>query len=278
MRRRLSTAIILIVVLAFLYLPILSVMRDSLNKDPTLTTWGGATLHWFTVMWDDGEFRSDIGTSALVAVLATAASVAVALLTVLGSARLSRGAQTAFSMLTYARLMLPEVVSAVGLFLLFKKLDIGLGLFPVVIGHTVFCSAYATVVIHARYAGVSARFAEAAADLGAGPWRTFRKVTVPLLAPAITVAALLSFTFSFDDVVCSTFLSGTSVETLPMLIIGMIRRGITPEVNAIAVTVMVVTLVTLVLLALAANVRSAAGLAPARGTTEPAAPNGATHG
>jgi ABC-type spermidine/putrescine transport system permease subunit II len=230
-------------------------------------------------MWHDGEFRSDIGTSAVVAALATAASVAVALLTVLGSARLSRGTQTAFTMLTYARLMLPEVVSGVGLFLLFKKLDIGLGLIPVVIGHAVFCSAYATVVIHARYAGVSSRFAEAAADLGAGPWRAFRKVTIPLLAPAIVVAALLSFTFSFDDVVSSTFLSGASVETVPMMIIGMIRRGVTPEVNAVAVTVMVVTLVTLVLVALAANVRSAAGLAPAPAPgPEPATPNGAAHG
>lgn len=266
-RRRVWTTIVLVVVLLFLYLPILSVVKDSVNADRTLTTWGGATLHWFSVMFSDPEFRSDIGTSALIAVLATAVSVAVALLTVLGSARLSRGARAGFTMLTYARLILPEVVSAVGLFLLFRKVGIGLGLFPVVIGHAVFCSAYATVVIHARFAGLSARFAEAAADLGAGPWRTFTRVTIPLLAPAIVVAALLSFTFSFDDVVCSTFLSGANVETLPVLIIGMIRRGVTPEVNAIAVTVMVVTIVTLALLALAANIRAAADLTSARVTT-----------
>jgi ABC-type spermidine/putrescine transport system permease subunit II len=263
-RRHVTTTTVLAVVLAFLYLPILSVVVDALDKNGTLDTWGGATLHWFGVMADDPQFRSAFRTSALVAALTMVFSLCVALLIVLASAKLSKRTQSTFTLLTYARLILPEVVSSVGLYLLFDKLGIGLGLMPVVIGHTLFCSAYATVVIQARYAGVSAQFAEAAADLGAGPWRTFLKVTIPLLAPAIVVAGLLSFTFSFDDVVSSTFLSGASVETLPMLIIGMIRQRITPEVNAIAVTVMVVTIVTLVLLALAANIRSAAGLRPTR--------------
>jgi ABC-type spermidine/putrescine transport system permease subunit II len=262
-RHPFSTAI-LVAVLIFFYAPILVVAVNALNKDDTLNSWGGVTLHWFRQIFADDRIRTDFGTSALIAAATTVLSVAIAVTTVLAARRLPHGSRTAFNMITYARLVLPEVVMTVGLFLLFRRLDIELGLVPVVIGHTLFCSAYATVVVQARYAAISGRFSEAAADLGAGPWRTFRRVTLPLLAPALVVAGLLSFTFSFDDVVSSVFLSGSSLETLPMLMMGMIRRQVTPEVNAIAVAVMAITLVVVALVVAATNVRAAAGARSSR--------------
>jgi ABC-type spermidine/putrescine transport system permease subunit II len=144
------------------------------------------------------------------------------------------------------RIVLPEVVAAVGLFLLFRRLNVPLGMWTIAAGHVVFNSAYATIIIQARVATLNTTLEEAAADLGAVPWRAFRRVTVPLLRPAIIVAGLLIFTFSFDDVVTSAFLSGDAV-TLPVLIFGLMRFHVTPEVNAIGSGVMLITLVTFAL-------------------------------
>ena len=160
---------------------------------------------------------------------------------------------------TYMRIILPETVLAIGLFLLLRRYDVGLGVATIVIGHVVFNSAYATIVIQARMSTLSETLEQAAADLGATPWRVFRRVTLPLILPAVIVAGLLVFSFSFDDVVTSLFLGGPDAETLPVLLLGLIRLHVTPEVNAIGVLVMLTTTALLALAAMLSSVRSAAG-------------------
>jgi ABC-type spermidine/putrescine transport system permease subunit II len=258
-KRPLFPTIMLGAVLLLLNLPILAVAINSLNAGDTVTVWTGMSLRWFGEIIGDERIRAAFWNSTVIGLLATAVSVLIAVLTTLAARLLPKRAQTAFTLTTYARLILPEVVTAVGLYLLFNYLGIGFGIATVVVGHAVFCSAYATVVIQARYAGISDRYAEAAADLGARPLRAFRRVTVPLLAPALFVSALLSFAFSFDDVLSTTFLGGPDTETLPVLMMGMIRQHVTPEVNAIAATVMVATLVVVALLVAATNIRGVAG-------------------
>jgi ABC-type spermidine/putrescine transport system permease subunit II len=137
-------------------------------------------------------------------------------------------------------------VLAVGLFVLFRRFDVQFGATTVIIGHAVFNSAYATVVIQARLATLGGSLEEAAADLGAPPWRVFRRVTLPLLMPAVLVAGLLAFTFSFDNVITSAFLAGDQA-TLPVRILGLIRFRLTPEINAIASGVMLITFVSFAL-------------------------------
>jgi ABC-type spermidine/putrescine transport system permease subunit II len=258
-KRPLFPTIMLGAVLLLLNLPILAVAINSLNAGDTVTDWTGVSLRWFGEIIGDDRIRVAFWNSVVIGLLATAVSVVIGVMTTLAARLLPRRAQTAFTLTTYARLILPEVVTAVGLYLLFDYLGIGFGVATVVVGHALFCSAYATVVIQARYAGISDRYADAAADLGATPMRTFRRVTVPLLAPALFVSALLSFAFSFDDVLSTTFLSGPDTETLPVLMMGMIRQHVTPEVNAIAATVMVATLVAVALLIAATNIRAVAG-------------------
>jgi ABC-type spermidine/putrescine transport system permease subunit II len=247
-------------VLAFFYVPIGLVVANSVNADESLDEWGGFTLHWFGDIFGDHRVRSDFGTSVTISAVTMLASVLLALSAVLAAGSFGPRAKAMLNATTYARLMLPEVVVAVGLFLLLRRLDWPLGIVPVIIGHVVFCSAYATIVIQARYGMITGRYAEAAADLGASPWRTFRRVTAPLLTSSLIVAGLLAFTFSFDDVVSSVFLSGSSTETLPMLMLGLVRQRVTPQVNAIAVSVMVITLITLAVVAAATSIRSAAGV------------------
>jgi ABC-type spermidine/putrescine transport system permease subunit II len=140
------------------------------------------------------------------------------------------------------RIALPEVVFGIGLFLLLTELGLPLGMAAIVLGHVVFCSAYATIVIQARFAAMPDSYEQAAADLGAPPSRAFRRVTLPLLMPAVIVAALLSLTLSLDDVVTSQFLGGAEAETLPVYMLGKIRLNVSPEVNAIGTGFMLVTL------------------------------------
>jgi ABC-type spermidine/putrescine transport system permease subunit II len=167
-----------------------------------------------------------------------------------------RRARAVYDALIYARIILPEVVFATALFFLFLKLHFTLGLGAMIIGHTVWNSAYAAIIIQARMVGLDPALEEAAADLGATPWRAFRRVTLMTLLPAIAAAGLLAFTFSFDDVVTSFFLQGTSSSPLPIVIFGMIRFRITPEINAVGVMVM---LFTVALMSLAVTTLVAAG-------------------
>ena len=156
----------------------------------------------------------------------------------------------------YARIIVPEVVFATALFFLFLRFHFRLGLPAIIIGHSVWNSAYATLIVQARLIGLDPSVEEAAADLGATPWRVFRRVTLISLLPAIIAAGLLAFTFSFDDVVTSYFLQGTSQSPLPIVLLGMIRFRLTPEVNAIGVLVM---LFTVALMSLAVTAFATAG-------------------
>ena len=247
-------------VFVFLYLPIGIVLINSVNADESLIGWGGFTLHWYDQALSDQRVRDDFVVSVKVALLSTALSLAIAIAAGLWTRRASMRARRVLDATTYMRIVLPEVVLALALFLVLRRNEISLGIPTIVAGHVVFNSAYATLVIQARLATMGTTLEEAAADLGASPWRVFRRVTMPMLMPAVLVAGLLVLSFSFDDVVTSLFLGGTEAETLPVLLLGLIRVRVTPEVNAIAAGVMTITLVTFALAALVLSVRGAVGV------------------
>ena len=246
MRRRLPrpASVVTALVMVCLYAPIVAVLVYSLDKDPLLISWKGFTTHWYVQAFNDPQVRQDVLTSVEVAALSTVISVAIAICAGLWARRASPRARRIFDALTYARIVLPEVVFALGLLVLFNKLHIAFGIGAIVLGHVVFNSAYATVIIQARFATLGESLEEAAADLGANRWRVFRRVTLPLLMPAILVASLLAVSFSFDDVIVSQFLGGSNAEPISVLILGMIRLHVTPEVNAIGAALMLITLTT----------------------------------
>lgn len=264
-RRRPSLgAIATAVVFAFLYAPLVVVIADAFNANPTLTRWGGFTTRWFSAAFSDAETWSALWVSVRIAVVSTAVSLLIATPAALWARSAGSRGRSLLDATTYMRIVLPEVVAAVGLFLLFRRLNIGLGMWTVVAGHVVFNSAYATIVIQARMATLSPTLEDAAADLGATPWRTFRRVTLPLLRPAIVVAGLLAFTFSFDNVITSAFLGGDNA-TLPVRIFGLIRFRLTPEINAVAAGVMLITLVTFVLATVIVGLRTGSALVAGTG-------------
>jgi ABC-type spermidine/putrescine transport system permease subunit II len=249
------SSVIAAIVFAALYAPIVLVLLNSFNGDSSLVGWGGFTTRWYHAIVHDGRVKDAFVTSLEVALLSTALSLAIAVAAGLWARSASSRGRRVLDGATYLRIVLPEIVFALGLFLLATKLDLKLGVPMIVIGHVVFNSAYATIIIQARLATLNRTIEEAAADLGATPWRTFRRVTLPLLVPAVLVAGLLTFTFSFDDVIASQFLGGTNAETLPVLLLGKIRLHVTPEVNAIGAGVMLITLVSFAMAALVAVLR-----------------------
>jgi spermidine/putrescine transport system permease protein len=240
-RRHPVSAALSALVIAFLWIPLVAVLIGSLDSNSLLTGWSGATTQWYRKALTDPNVRSGFETTLVIAVLSALLSLAVALSGALWWRHAPRRARAFYDGLVYARIVVPEVVFASALFFLFLKIHFALGLPAIVVGHAVLNSAYSTLIIQARLIALDPALEEAAADLGATPWRAFRRVTLIALMPAIVAAGLLAFTFSLDDVVTSYFLQGTSQSPLPIVLLGMIRFRITPEINAVGVFVMFLT-------------------------------------
>ena len=236
-RRHPVVSILATLTMAFMWLPLVVVIGNSFNRNPLLASWGGLTLKWFGQAFRDEQVRSGLVTSLEVGLLTAGASLLVALTGVLWWRSASSRGRRLFDISVYARLVLPEVVFATALFLVFTRGGIPLGMTTTVIGHTVWASAYAAVILQARVRLLDPAVEEAAADLGASPLGVFFRVTLRGMLPGIVAAGVLAFTLSFDDVVTTFFLSGPQLNTLPLLILGLIRFRVTPEVNAIGALV-----------------------------------------
>ena len=148
-----------------------------------------------------------------------------------------------FDALLYLPIIVPEIAMAVMLLLFFILTHIRLGLGTVIIAHVAFCMSYVAVVVRARVAGLDRTLEEAAQDLYANEWQTFRRVTLPLIMPGIVSGALLSFTLSLDDFVITFFTTGPGTTTLPIQVYGMIKTGVTPEINALSALMLVASVV-----------------------------------
>lgn len=247
-RRSPVSAVLAAMVIAFLWIPLITVLIGSFDSDSLLTGWSGATTQWYRQALTDPNVRAGFETTLIIAVFSALLSLFVALTGALWWRGARRHARLFYDGLVYARIVVPEVVFASALFFLFLKIHFTLGIPAIILGHAVLNSAYATLIIQARLMALDPALEEAAADLGATPWRAFRRVTLITLMPAIVAAGLLAFTFSLDDVVTSYFLQGTAQSPLPIVLLGLIRFRITPEINAVGVFVMLLT-VTLMTLA-----------------------------
>lgn len=218
----------------FLYGPIALVALFSFNDSRLVSVWGGFSARWYASLAGNGAVREALAVSVRVALgsacLATA--VGTALATVLVRHGRFRG-RLALTGLVYVPLVMPEVVIGLALLLLFVALDVERGIVTLTLAHASFTTSFVAVVVAARLVGLDPDLERAAADLGAGPVDAFASVTLPLLLPAVGAGFLLALTLSFDDLVIASFASGPGATTLPMLIFSQVRRGVTPEINAI---------------------------------------------
>jgi putrescine transport system permease protein len=243
--------------LAFLYIPILSMIVFSFNNSRLVTVWDAAnspTLVWYRKLFANGQILDAALLSLQIA--AVTATCAVILGTLAGLALVRFGPFRGRAMLatmTTAPLVMPEVITGLSLLLLFVALEqltgwpAGRGIATITIAHITFAMAYVTVVVQSRLAGFDDSLEEAALDLGAKPAKVFFRITLPLIAPALVSGWLLAFTLSWDDVVISQFVSGPNSTTLPMVIFSKARLGVSPDINALA-TIMVLIVATGVVL------------------------------
>ena len=229
---------------AFLYLPILLLVVWSFNASKLVTVWGGFSTKWYGALFHNDQLmaaawvtlRVGLISATLATVLGTLAAVA---LTRHGAFR----GRTLFSGMSYAPLVMPEVIMGLSLLLLFVALKIDRGFLTVTLAHTTLTMAYVTVVVQSRLATFDRALEEAAQDLGATPTRAFWQVTLPNIFPAILAGWMLAFTLSLDDLVIASFTSGPGSTTLPMRIYSQVRLGVSPEINAVCTLLIAVVAV-----------------------------------
>lgn len=235
-----------IVVYVMLYAPIVVVVVYAFNESRLVQSWEGFGLEWWGTTWADESITKaltlSIWTATTNAVLATVVGTAAAI----GLRNVGRRSRAAFDSVMYTTLIVPEIVIAIASLLFFVTIGFPLGPVAIVITHAVFNISVVTLVCRARLAGMDRALEEASADLGATRWATFRGVTFPQLRPAVLAGALLAFTFSFDDVVLSTFVSAPGSTTLPLRVFSELRFGLTPKANVVATTMLAITLTAIV--------------------------------
>lgn len=226
----------------FLYAPIMVLVAYSFNRSRLSLHWEGFTGVWYALLWNDDAIFHSLTNSLLVAGITTLTCVATgtAASLVLGRAKV-RG-RPLLDGLVYLPMIIPEIVIAVAVVVFFSLVRMNLGLTTVIIAHITFCISYVIILVSARLAGMDRALREAALDLGANEWTVFFRVTLPIAAPAILSGALLVFTTSFDDYLITSFVAGVRSTTLPLEIYSRLKRGITPEINAISCVILAATI------------------------------------
>lgn len=230
-----------LIVLLFLYLPIVVLFINSFNDSRFGGEWTGFTFKWYERLWRERGLWQAFRNSLIVALSATVASTLLGTTAALALYRYKTRLQKAHYGLVYVPLVIPDILTGMSLLLLFIAINIKLGLFTVFITHTTFCLSYVTMVVLARLQNFDFSVIEAAQDLGANSWTVFRRVLMPLLAPGIAAGAMLAFTLSIDDFVITFFVAGQGTTTLPIYIYSMIKYGSTPVINALSVILLILT-------------------------------------
>jgi spermidine/putrescine transport system permease protein len=240
-------------VYAFLYIPLAIVVIFSFNDSKLNAEWVGFTTAWYGELFTDASMLQAAANSLLIAIVS--AAIATTLGTMAGIA-MHRYRPKLLPVLVFTPVSMPEILLGVSLLVFFLNsakpllaalgIDFDLGVMTVVIAHVTFSIGFVAIIVRARLAGMDESIFEAARDLGATPWQTFRLVTLPLVLPGIIAGALMAFTLSIDDFVITFFTSGVGTKTLPLEIYTMIKVAVTPEVNAVSTLLMVLTLAMIV--------------------------------
>ncbi len=241
-----------IVAYVFLYLPIVIVVVFAFNDTTRrVTAWDGFCTKWFGIALNDSVVQKALANSFLVAIPNAIMATLFGTMAALGLQRVGKRLRLAFDGLTYASIIVPEIVIALATLVLFATgfdviatvfgVKINFGHPTIIAAHVLFNTSLVLLLVRARLSGMDRTLVEASSDLFATPWRTFRQITFPQLLPAIVAGFLLAFTFSFDDYVITTFVSGPGSSTLPLFIFGQVKRGVTPETNAVATMILAFT-------------------------------------
>lgn len=237
-RRQTGFTPIAIACFVALYLPIIVLVVFSFNAGSSLSNWEGFSLRWFVKAWSNEQVLDATIRSLKIAAIAATVATAAATMAALATTRTDgyRGLTFKYAFINVP-LMIPEIVTAVALLILFARIKAWTGysgLGYLIVAHAAFCIPFAYLPIRARLENMDLTLERAAADLYATPWKAFRYVTLPLLWPGVLAGLMLAFVISLDDVVITNFVKSAGQDTLPTYMLGQIRRTVTPEMNAIS--------------------------------------------
>jgi len=232
-------------VFGFIYLPVLILIVFSFNNTRSVAVFSGFSTQWYASMAHNSQLLDSARNSLLVGLVTTLVATAIGTLTALAMDRFRFRLRTAFDANLYLPIVIPEIVMGISLLLFFNQalfplvnnifgIRLTTGLHTITLSHIAFDIPFVYVIVRARLADFDRTLEEAAADLGADEWQTFKRVTLPLLMPGIIGGALMAFTLSLDDYLITVFTKGVRDQTMPLYIYSLIRRGITPEINALS--------------------------------------------
>lgn len=234
-------------ILVFLYLPVVVLIVFSFNDNAVTTLpLRGFTLGWYEKMLNNADMLAAIGNSFYVATMATILTLLIGIPAAFALDRIDFPGKTVFRRLVLLPLALPGIITGISMLNMFRVIGFNLSLETVILGHATALVAIVVTQVYARLQRFNRRLEEASSDLGARPWQTFFLVTLPNIRSAVIGSALLSFTLSFDEIPVTFFLTGRD-NTLPMYIYSTLRRGITPEINAVGTVIVVLSLGLIVL-------------------------------
>jgi spermidine/putrescine transport system permease protein len=234
-----------VLVFGFLYLPVVILIIFSFNNTRSVAVFSGFSTEWYTTLAANDELLVAARNSLVIGLIATLGSTVIGTMTALAMDRFRFRLRTAFDANLYLPIVIPEIVMGIALLLFFNQalfpllqaltgLRFTTGLTTITLAHIAFDIPFVYIIVRARLADFDRTLEEAAQDLGADEWRTFRRVTLPLLMPGIIGGALMAFTLSLDDYLITAFTKGVGSQTMPLYIYSVVRKGVTPEINALS--------------------------------------------
>ena len=245
--KRIIGKILMVLMILFFYLPIVFMVIFSFNESKSLTNFTGFSFNWYEKLFQNRDMMESLYVTITVAVIATAVSTLVGTISAIGLSKSSKIVKKIMMQLNDFPITNPEIVTAIGLMLLFITFHIERGFMTMLLAHITFCIPYVILSVMPKIRSLDPNLADAAMDLGATPWQALTKVLVPQIMPGIISGALIAFTMSFDDFIISYFVTGGGVKNLSIMVYTMSKR-VNPTINAISTLVVVLITIVLVII------------------------------
>ncbi|MBR7147975.1 MAG: ABC transporter permease [Firmicutes bacterium] len=247
-KRRIKVSSVYLAVILFLtYVPILLTVVYSFNASKLTSIWEGFSLKWYQELFRDRDLREALINSLILALSSCSAATVIGTMGALGMKKVPLRTNGLIESLSTMPMMIPEIILGIVFMAAFSLVGLPFGMTTLIISHTAFCIPYIFMMVRARLEGMDQSIEDAARDLGAGPFRLFWDITLPMILPAVLSGMLLAFAMSFDDVIISLFVTGPKVNTLPVKIYTKLKTGVTPEINALATIMLAVIVIALLL-------------------------------
>ena len=242
MLKRHISKVLLLFVYIYLYTPIFILIGNSFNGSKYGLKWKGFTTKWYELLWNNDTLLQAAFNSITIAVFASSIAVVIGTLGAVALFKHQFKGKKFISGLLFVVMMSPDIVMAISLLALFITLGLDLGFVTLLIAHITFCIPFVVITVYSRLSNFDNAILDAGKDLGASEATIFRRIILPIAKPAIIASWLLSFTLSLDDVIVSSFVTGPSFEVLPLKIYSMVKVGVSPEVNALATVMILISI------------------------------------